>query len=404
MIPSRSNRIPLAVALTLSGLFVTSTLANAATPTTIKSAITKKGAAAGTPAAPKAATKVAKTASAKTSTKSTKTKATTPTTVVKKKSTPTSAPADTKVPDTKAPTATTATTPAEPTTTKKAATTASTTATSAPAPLTKAGMVFIPGAGRVLDLDANQVAKLAAGGSVAPDVRGANGLAASGTGSVIVDVIVSNPTVAGKVTLSPASPDYARTVVASNLSFPASATTVTRLAVPVGAGGKVKVTTTTGPSGIAMEVVGWVVAAPAGTNEAAALPLEACRLLDTSNGTGGLSGEVTQARPFDIPAVGVFKVPPALGGTQVPTGVILSVGASAASGPLEVTVVPTGSQSPALVMSMSPGQVSNGIVVVPVGTDARAAFYVSQNGVQLTADVLGWIDRDKSAKTAGPCA
>jgi hypothetical protein len=397
MIPSRSNRIPLALAIAVSGLFLTSTLANAAPSTTIKSAITKKGAAAADPVTPKASSKVAK-AAAKTTTKSSKTTATT---VVKKKSTPTSAPADTKAPDTKAPTSTT---PAEPTTTKKSATTASTTATSAPAPLTKAGMVFIPGAGRVLDLDANQVAKLAAGGSVAPDVRGANGLAASGTGSVIVDVIVSNPTVAGKVTLSPASPDYARTVVASNLSFPASATTVTRLAVPVGAGGKVKVTTTTGPSGIAMEVVGWVVSAPAGTNEAAALPLDACRLLDTSNGTGGLSGEVTQARPFDIPAVGVFKVPPALGGTQVPTGVILSVGASAASGPLEVTVVPTGSQSPALVMSMSPGQVSSGIVVVPVGTDARAAFYVSQNGVQLTADVLGWIDRDKSAKTAGPCA
>ena len=401
MIPSRSNRIPLAVAVALSGLFLTATLANAAPTTTIKSAITKKGAAAAAPAAAKTASKVTKAAVAKTSTKTSKTKSAT-TTTVKKKSTSTSAPADTKAPDSKAPAATTATTPAEPTTTKKS--TASTTATSAPAPLTKAGMVFIPGAGRVLDLDANQVAKLAAGGSVAPDVRGANGLAASGTGSVIVDVIVSNPTVAGKVTLSPASPDYARTVVASNLSFPASATTVTRLAVPVGAGGKVKVTTTTGPSGIAMEVVGWVVAAPAGTNEAAALPLDACRLLDTSNGTGGLSGEVTQARPFDIPAVGVFKVPPALGGTQVPTGVILSVGASAASGPLEVTVVPTGSQSPALVMSMAPGQVSNGIVVVPVGTDARAAFYVSQNGVQLTADVLGWIDRDKSAKTAGPCA
>jgi hypothetical protein len=401
MIPSRSNRIPAAVALALGGLLLTATLANAAPTTTIKSAITKKGAAADP--APKPAAKVAKAAVAKTSTKTSKTKSTTATTV-KKKTATTLAPADTKAPDTKATATTAPATPAEPTTTKKAATTASTTATSAPAPLTKAGMVFIPGAGRVLDLDANQVAKLAAGGSVAPDVRGANGLAASGTGSVIVDVIVSNPTVAGKVTLSPASPDYARTVVASNLSFPASATTVTRLAVPVGAGGKVKVTTTTGPSGIAMEVVGWVVSAPAGTNEAAALPLDACRLLDTSNGTGGLSGEVTQARPFDIPAVGVFKVPPALGGTQVPTGVILSVGASAASGPLEVTVVPTGSQSPALVMSMSPGQVSSGIVVVPVGTDARAAFYVSQNGVQLTADVLGWIDRDKSAKTAGPCA
>ena len=381
MIPSRSNRIPLAIVVSLAGLFVNATFATAAPTTTIKSAITKKGSAATAAVAAPASKRLSTTkASAKSSSK---TKSAT-TTIAKKKSTTSSSPA------------------AATTTTKKSS---STTATStAPAALAKAGMVFIPGAGRVLDLDANQVAKLAAGGSVAPDVRGANGLAASGTGSVIVDVIVSNPTVAGKVTLSPASPDFARTVVSSNLSFPASATTVTRLAVPVGAGGKVRVSTTTGPSGIAMEVVGWVVAAPAGITEAAALPLEACRLLDTSNGTGGLSGEVTQARPFDIPAVGVFKVPPALGGTQVPTGVILSIGASAASGPLDVTVVPTGSQSPALVISMAPGQVSNGIVVVPVGTDARAAFYVSQNGVQLTADVLGWIDRDKSAKTAGPCS
>jgi RNA polymerase primary sigma factor len=175
MIPSRSNRIPIAIAIALSGLCFTSTLATAAPTTTIKSAITKKGAVTADPVAPKSSSKVAK-AAAKVTTKSSKTTATT---VVKKKSTPTSAPTDTKAPeakasDTKAPTSTT---PAEPTTTKKSATTASTTATSAPAPLTKAGMVFIPGAGRVLDLDANQVAKLAAGGSVAPDVRGANGLA-----------------------------------------------------------------------------------------------------------------------------------------------------------------------------------------------------------------------------------
>jgi hypothetical protein len=268
---------------------------------------------------------------------------------------------------------------------------------------TKAGTVFIPGAGRVLDLDANQVAKLAAGGSVTPDVRGASGLAASGTGSVIVDITVSNPTVAGKVTLTPVSPDFARTVVTSNISFPASSTTVTRVAVPVGAGGKVRVSTSTGPSGLAINVVGWVVPAPAGTTETAAIPLDACKLVDTVTGIGGYSGEVTSARPFDVPAVNIFKVPPALGGTLVPTGVILSVTASQASGPAELSVVPSGSQSPALVLNMGPAQTTGGIMVVPVGTDARAAFYVTQNGVQLSADVLGWIDRDGVAKTAGPC-
>jgi hypothetical protein len=271
------------------------------------------------------------------------------------------------------------------------------------APASKAGPVFIPGAGRVLDLDANQVAKLAAGGKVEADVRGASGLAASGTGSVIVDVTVSNPTTAGKVTLSPVAPDFARTVVNANLTFPAGSTTVTRLAVPVGFGGKVRVSTTTGPSGLTVAVVGWVVNAQAGVSEPSAIPLEPCRLLDTITGAGGLSGEVTPARPFDIPVVGLAKVPPALGGKEVPTGVIVNISASQASGPLDVTIVPSGSQSPALVLSMAPGQVTGGAVVIPVGTDARAAFYVSQNGVQLAVDVVGWIDRDGVAKSGGPC-
>jgi hypothetical protein len=284
----------------------------------------------------------------------------------------------------------------ETTTTKKGAT--------APASGTaKAGVVFIPGAGRVLDLNANEVAKLAEGKSVPADVRGASGLAASGAGSVIVDVTVSNPSAPGKITLTPVAPDFARTVVAANIAFPASATTVTRVAVPVGSAGKVRVTSTAGPSGLAISVVGWVVPAPAGTVESAAIPLDSCRLVDTASGQGGYSGEVTNARPFDVPAVNIFKVPPALGGAQVPTGVILSVTASQASGPLDLTITPTGSPSPALTLSMNPIQTTSGIMVVPVGTDARARFDVTQNGVQLSADVLGWLDRDGVAKTAGPC-
>jgi hypothetical protein len=288
----------------------------------------------------------------------------------------------------------------DPTTTKKGATGVTTTAPTASA---KAGTVFIPGAGKVLDLDANEAAKFANGKSSVFDARGASGLAALGTGSVIVDVTVSNPTISGKVTLTPVSPDYARTVVSSSISFPASATTVTRAAVPVGANGKIRVTATSGPSGLSIAVVGWVVVAPPGTNESAAIPLEPCKLVDTATGLGGYNGELTQPRPFDVPAVGVGKVPPAIGGQVVPTGVILSVTATAASGPLDLTVTPTGSPSPALNLSMNPSQTTSGIMIVPVGTDARARFDVTQNGVQLSADVVGWLDRDGVAKSAGPC-
>lgn len=285
-----------------------------------------------------------------------------------------------------------------PTTTGKPAATTST----VPAKTVK-GTVFIPGAGRVLDLGAAEVAKLAAGGKVEADVRGASGLAASGTGTVIVDVSVANPSTPGRVTLTPVAPDFARAVVSTSVAFAAGATTVSRIAVPVGSGGLVKVATTTGPAGLAVSVVGWIVTTAAAAPEPSAIQLETCRVLDTVSGLGGLQGEVTPARPFDLPAVGIAKVPPALGAPIPPTGVVLAVGSSQANGPLEIMVVPTGGQSPALTLSMAPGQSTTGHFVVPVGSDARAAFYVSAGGTQITVDAIAWIDKDGVAHSGGPC-
>lgn len=267
----------------------------------------------------------------------------------------------------------------------------------------KRGVAFIPGAGRVLDLDAVQVGKLAAGGRVETDVRGASGLAASGLGTVLLDVTITNPTQAGRVTLTPVAPDFARSVVSNAVGFQPGSTTVARVAVPVGTNGLVRVATTAGPTGLAVAVVGWVVPTLGTPTEQSAIPIESCRLLDTVSGLGGLQGEVTPARPFDIPAVGIAKLPPAVGGTQQPTGVLLAVGASQASGPLELSVVPTGAQSPSLVLSMAPGQSTSANFLVPVGADARAAFYVSANGVQLTVDAVAWIDREGVAHSGGPC-
>ena len=286
-----------------------------------------------------------------------------------------------------------------PTTTVKTASAASSTV---PAKTVK-GTVFIPGAGRVLDLGAAEVAKLAAGGKVEADVRGASGLAASGTGTVIVDVSVANPSTPGKVTLTPVAPEFARAVVSTSVAFAAGATTVSRIAVPVGSGGLVKVATTTGPAGLAVSVVGWIVTTATAAPEPSAIQLETCRVLDTVSGLGGLQGEVTPARPFDLPAVGIAKVPAALGAAIPPTGVVLAVGSTQANGPLDITVLPSGGQSPVLTISMAPGQSTTGQFVVPVGTDARAAFYVSAGGAQITVDAVAWLDKDGVAHSGGPC-
>ena len=249
-------------------------------------------------------------------------------------------------------------------------------------PLVKA-TVFIPGAGRVIDLGAAEVAKLAAGGKVEADVRGAVGLAASGVGTVLLDVTAANPAQPGTVTVTPVAPEYARAVVGATVGFVAGATTVSRVAVPVGANGQIRVTTTPGPAGLAISVVGWVITSPGAASEPSAVVLEPCRVLDTVSGLGGLKDLVTAARPFDIPTTGIAKVPPAIGGAQTPTGVILAVGATQVSGPLDLSVVPTGGQTPSLTMNLVPGQVGSGLYLVPVGADARTAFYVSANGAQL---------------------
>ena len=302
----------------------------------------------------------------------------------------------------KATTTTIETSPASASTTAKPGASTTTIAGAAVKPPAKA-TVFIPGAGRVIDLGAAEVAKLAAGGRVEADVRGAVGLAASGNGTVILDVTAANPAQAGTISVNPVAPDYARSVVSATVGFVAGATTVSRVAVPVGSNGLVRVTTTPGPAGLAISVVGWVINAPGAATEPSAVVLEPCRVLDTVSGLGGLKDLVTPARPFDIPTTGIAKVPPAIGGAQTPTGVILAVGATQVSGPLDVTVVPTGGQTPSLSINLVAGQVGSALYLVPVGADARTAFYVNANGAQLTVDVVGWLDRDGIARSGGPC-
>ncbi len=302
----------------------------------------------------------------------------------------------------KATTTTIETSPASVSTTAKPGASTTTIAGTSAKPPAKA-TVFIPGAGRVIDLGAAEVAKLAAGGKVEADVRGAVGLAASGTGTVILDVTAANPAQAGTISVNPVAPDYARSVVGATVGFVSGATTVSRVAVPVGSNGLVRVTTTAGPAGLAISVVGWVISAPGAATEPSAVVLEPCRVLDTVSGLGGLKDLVTPARPFDIPTTGIAKVPPAIGGTQTPTGVILAVGATQVTGPLDLTVVPTGGQTPSLAVNLVAGQTGSALYLVPVGADARTAFYVSANGAQLSVDVVGWLDRDGIARSGGPC-
>lgn len=290
---------------------------------------------------------------------------------------------------------TVATSTSTPTTTKPASTTLP------PVGLDGRVTYFIPGLGRVLDLGAADVTKLAAGARVEIDVRGQAGLAAAGIGSVILDITTLNPTQSGRITLTPVAPDFARSVVSTSAQFVSGATTVNRVAVPVGRDAGVRVESTPGPQGLTISVVGWVVNTTAGVSEPNGTAIGPCRLVDSAKGVG-LTGLVTNSRPFDLPATGVGKVPSSSSATP-PAMVLMSITASGATTPTDINILPTGQQSPSLSLQASPNVSPTGVFAVPIGVDPRVAFYVPAGAANLVVDILGWIDRDGVAKSAGPC-
>jgi hypothetical protein len=270
-------------------------------------------------------------------------------------------------------------------------------------PIGPSGLVtwFIPGTGKVLDLGSGDVARLAGGARVAIDVRGQQGLAASGTGSVVLDITAQTPTQNGRVTLTPIAASYAQPVVSAQAQFVAGATTINRIAVPIGEEAQIRVETSPGPQNLSIAVVGWVVQSKPGVVEARGYALQSCRVVDSAASVG-LSGLLTPQRPFDIPAAGVGKIP-AASAAQPPAMVLVAVGLKDATAPTGLNVLPTGQQTPSLSLTAVAGNSPSGVFAIPVGADPRVAFYVTSGSANLTVDLLGYTDKDGNGFSAGPC-
>ncbi len=291
----------------------------------------------------------------------------------------------------------------EPAVTSAPSTVAASTKPPTSPPVGPGGLVtwFIPGTGKVLDLGSGDVAKLAGGARVAIDVRGQQGLAAAGAGSVVLDITAQTPTQNGRVTLTPLAASYAQPVVSAQAQFVAGATTINRIAVPIGEEAQIRVETTPGPQNLTISVVGWVVTSKPGVVEARGYALQPCRVVDSSTGTG-LTGLLTPQRPFDIPAAGVGKIP-AASAAAPPAMVLVAVGLKDATAPTGLNVLPTGQQTPALSLTAVAGNNPSGVFAIPVGADPRVAFYVTSGSANLTVDLLGYTDKDGNGFSAGPC-
>ena len=214
-------------------------------------------------------------------------------------------------------------------------------------------------------------------------VVGRGGVPGSGVGSVALNVTVTNPTVAGYLTVWPAGADRP---LASNLNFVPGQTVPNMVIVPVGANGQVSIYANSGTADVIVDVLGWF---PTGSGFTGLTP---ARLMDTrsdgatadgvSAGGGSLAGGSMRA----VTVVGRGGVP----GSGVGS-VALNVTVTNPTVAGYLTVWPAGADRPlASNLNFVPGQTVPNMVIVPVGANGQVSIYANSGTADVIVDVLGW--------------
>ena len=228
--------------------------------------------------------------------------------------------------------------------------------------------------------------------SISLNVEGVGGVPASGVSAVVLNVTATAPSANGHLTVYP---DGASVPSTSNLNFSAGETVPNLVIAPVGSDGKVDFYNGSGGTvQVLADVSGWFASGSAAAGGLTALT--PARILDTRNGTGGISGPVASDHSISLNVEGVGGVPASGVGA-----VVLNVTATAPSANGHLTVYPDGASVPSTSnLNFSAGETVPNLVIAPVGSDGKVDFYNGSGGtVQVLADVSGWFS-GTSASTA----
>ncbi len=217
--------------------------------------------------------------------------------------------------------------------------------------------------------------------TISPTVVGKGGVPAAGVSAVVLNVTVTQPSMASYLTVFPSGtvrPDTA------NLTFVAGQTVPNLVVASVGADGKVSVYNHAGSSHVIFDVLGWFsdASGPAGGRFN---PLAAARILDTRTGTGGFSAPV---------GAGATIAPTVAGRGGIPSGasaVVLNVSVTQPTAASYLTVFPTGAARPNTAnLTFVAGQTATNLVVAKVGTDGKVSVYNFAGSSHVIFDVVGW--------------
>ena len=237
-------------------------------------------------------------------------------------------------------------------------------------------------------------AKLGPGQTSDVRVAGTQSVPSSGAAAVVLNVTVTGATAASYLTVFPTG--VARPV-ASNLNFVAGQTVPNRVIVQLGSNatagtnGWVSFYNPAGSVDVIADVAGWFTDS---SNSAATggrfVGLKPARILDTRNGTGGVSGPLNAGQVIAATVAGQGGVP-TMNAFTPPTAVVLNVTVTDTTAGSYLTAWPDQATRPtASDLNWVPGLTVPNLVVVKLGPNGLVDFYSPAGSTDLIVDVVGW--------------
>jgi subtilisin family serine protease len=211
-------------------------------------------------------------------------------------------------------------------------------------------------------------------------VTSRGGVPASGVEAVVMNVTVTNPTIASHVTVWPSG----SIPLASNLNFVAGQTVPNLVTVGVSGTGTVNFQLDNGSADIIADVVGYYGdGTGVGASGARYAPQSPYRILDSRIGTGGYSSPWGAGVTRDLTLTGV---------PNDATAVVLNVTATNPTAASFATLWPSGlaRPNPASNLNVVAGQTVPNLVIVGIGANRKVSLYNDAGSTDFIADVVGW--------------
>ena len=237
---------------------------------------------------------------------------------------------------------------------------------------------------RILDTrdGTGDAVRLGPGASLELQVSGRGGVPSSGAKAAVLNVAATGTTASSFVTVFPTG--EARPL-ASTLNFTAGDTVSNRVMAKLGTAGRVTIYNFAGSADVVVDVGSWYTDASVTGTAGAYSPLEPGRILDTRDGTGGVTGPVGGGTTADVQVTGRAGVP-----ASGVSAVILNATVTEPAAPGFLTVFPTGTALPLISdVNYAGGETRPNLVVVKLGAGGQVTIYPNV-GTHVLLDVAGW--------------